>query len=124
MLEELLGRYTYFGTAILLVIGAYAMICKHNLVKKLIGMNILQTAVFLFFIGRATKLGATVPVIDPEVGFAPASYVNPLPHALILTAIVVGVATTGVALAILVTIYRQYGSLDERVIMERMRQAQ
>lgn len=122
MLEEWVGRYTFLATAIILVIGFYGVIYKRNLMKKLIGLTLFQTAIFLFYIGRATKRGATVPVIDPALGTDAVNYVNPLPHVLILTAIVVSVATTGVALAILMTIYRRYGSLDERVILERMRQ--
>jgi len=122
MLEDWLGRYTFLATAIILVIGFYGVIYKRNLMKKLIGLSIFQTAIFLFYIGRATKRGATVPVIDPALGTDAVNYVNPLPHVLILTAIVVSVATTGVALAIVMTIYRRYGSLDERVILERMRQ--
>ncbi len=120
MFEPFLDRYTYFMTAALLVIGLYGMLGKRNLVKKLIGMNIFQTAIFLFFIEGATKIGATVPVIDPLLGTAASQYVNPLPHVLILTAIVVSVATTGVALALLVTIYRRYHSLDEGIILERV----
>ena len=120
MFEPFLGRYTYFMTAALLVIGLYGMLGKRNLVKKLIGMNIFQTAIFLFFIEGATKIGATVPVIDPLLGTAASQYVNPLPHVLILTAIVVSVATTGVALALLVTLYRRYHSLDEGIILERV----
>lgn len=122
ILEELLSRYTFLGTAVILVIGFYGLIFKRNLMKKMIGLSIFQTAIFLFYIGRATKRGATVPVIDPSFGTDAASYINPLPHVLILTAIVVSVATTGVALAILMTIYRRYGSLDERVILGRMSQ--
>jgi len=122
MLEEWLGRYTFLGAAIILTIGFYGVVYKRNLMKKLIGLSIFQTAIFLFYIGRATKRGATVPVIDPALGTDAATYINPLPHVLILTAIVVSVATTGVALAILITIYRRYGSLDERVILQRMSQ--
>lgn len=120
MTEILLGRYTYFMTALLLVIGLYGMVGKRNLIKKLIGMNIFQTAVFLFFIQGATKPGATLPVVDLQLGTDAARYINPLPHVLILTAIVVSVATTGVALALLITIYRRYRSLDEGVLLERM----
>lgn len=119
----ILGRYIYFMTAVLLVIGLYGMIAKRNLIKKLIGMNIFQTAIFLFFIQGATKPGATVPVLDARFGTEAARYINPLPHVLILTAIVVSVATTGVALALLITIYRRYRSLDEGIILERMRRS-
>jgi multicomponent Na+:H+ antiporter subunit C len=120
-MSAFVNSYTYFMTAALLVIGLYGMIGKRNLVKKLVGMNIFQTAIFLFFIHGATKPGATVPVLDARLGAEAAGYVNPLPHVLILTAIVVSVATTGVALALLVNIYRRYGSIEEEVILERMK---
>ncbi|MFH1640148.1 MAG: cation:proton antiporter subunit C [Chloroflexota bacterium] len=121
MLEELLSRYAYFMIIILLVIGLYGMLGKRNLVKKLIGMNIFQAAIFLFFIEGSTKLGATVPVIDSQLGTDPAKYVNPLPHVLILTGIVVALSLTGVALAFLINIRRVYHSLDEKIIIKEMR---
>jgi multicomponent Na+:H+ antiporter subunit C len=117
------NAYTDIATAILLVIGLYGMVAKRNLLKKLIGMNIFQTAIFLFFIKGAAKSGATVPVLDPLIGASASAYVNPLPHVLILTAIVVSVATTGVALALLIRIYRRYGSIEEEALLERMRQS-
>jgi len=122
MFEEFIGRYAYFMTVVLLVIGLYGMIGKRNLMKKIIGMNIFQTAVILFFISGSAKWGATVPVIDHALGTDPINYVNPLPHVLMLTAIVVSVATMGVALALILIIYRRYHSLDEREILERMRE--
>lgn len=121
MLEVFLGRYVYLMVVILLVIGLYGMLAKRNLLKKLIGMNIFQTAIFLFFIEGATKLGGTVPVIDPGLGIDPSKYINPLPHVLILTGIVVALSLTGVALAFLINIRRTYHSLDERFIMMEMR---
>lgn len=121
MLEVFLGRYVYLMIVILLVIGLYGMLAKRNLLKKLIGMNIFQTAIFLFFIEGSTKMGATVPVIDPQLGTDPAKYINPLPHVLILTGIVVALSLTGVALAFLINIRRTYHSLDERFIMREMR---
>lgn len=120
MLEVFQDRYVYVMMVILLGIGLYGMIGKRNLVKKLIGMNIFQTAIFLFFIEGSTKLGATVPVIDPQLGSDPTKYVNPLPHVLILTGIVVGLSLTGVALAILLSIYRNHRSLDEKFIIKEM----
>lgn len=120
MFELFLSRYVYIMIVILLSIGIYGMLGKHNLLKKLIGMNIFQTAIFLFFIEGSTKLGATVPVISPQLGTDPVNYVNPLPHVLILTGIVVGLSLTGVALAFLINIRRAYHSLDERQIMKRM----
>ena len=116
-----LSHYAYFMIVILLTIGLYGMLGKRNLVKKLIGMNIFQAAIFLFFIEGSTKLGATVPVIAPQFGTDPARYVNPLPHVLILTGIVVGLSLTGVALAFLIKIRRSYHSLDEKYIMKEMR---
>lgn len=120
MFELFLGRYAYIMIAFLLVIGIYGMLGKRNLMKKLIGMNIFQTAIFLFFIEGSAKMGATVPVIDPRLGIDPVNYVNPLPHVLILTGIVVSLSLTGVALALLIRIRRDYHSLDERLIMKEM----
>lgn len=120
MLEEFLSRYVYVMIVILLGIGLYGMLGKRNLMKKLIGMNIFQTAIFLFFIEGGTKLNATVPVIDPQLGTNPVNYVNPLPHVLMLTGIVVAISLTGVAMAFLISIRRAYHSLDEEVVMKEM----
>jgi len=120
MFDEFLSRYVYFMIVILLVIGLYGMLGKRNLMKKVIGMNIFQTAIFLFFIEGSTKLGGTVPVIAPEFGTDPTKYVNPLPHVLILTSIVVAISLTGVALAFLLAIRRIYHSLDEKLIIKEM----
>ena len=105
----------------LLLLGLYTMIAQLNLMKKLIGMTIFQTAIILFFLLTAAKRDATLPIVNGPVD--PAAYVNPLPHALMLTAIVVMVATTGVALAILIRLYTRYGSLEEPVIAERLAEA-
>ena len=120
MLELILGRYVYLMIVILLAIGLYGMLGKRNLIKKLIGMNIFQTAIFLFFIEGAAKQGGTVPVIDELIGTKAAQYINPLPHVLILTGIVVGLSLTGVALAFLIYIYRAYKTLDDKEIMKEM----
>lgn len=120
--EIFAARYVYLMIVILLTIGLYGMLGKRNLLKKLIGMNIFQTAIFLFFIEGATKLGGSVPVIDPELGTAAANYINPLPHVLILTGIVVGISLTGVALAFLLKIYHAYGTLDDRSIIAAMKE--
>lgn len=120
MLEYILSKYNFWTYAILLMIGLYAMVGKKNLVKKLIGMNIFQTAVILFYISIGVKKGgATVPIFLGDAHAAHgheiidvASYVNPLPHVLMLTAIVVSIATTGVALAALILIYRRYKTLE------------
>ena len=129
MSDLLVDNYAFVATAALLVIGLYAILTKKNLVKKLIGLNIVQAAIILIWVAAATKEGATVPVLDShDDGAHPvvdaAEYLNPLPHTLMLTAIVVGVATTGVAFALLISIYRRYGTLDEPELLEKMRDAE
>ena len=128
MSDLLVENYAYVATAILLVIGLYAILTKKNLVKKLIGLNIVQAAIILIWVAAATKEDATVPVLDTHGhGTKPvveaAEFLNPLPHTLMLTAIVVGVATTGVAFALLISIYRRYGTLDEPELLDKMRAA-
>ena len=120
MWENLSGFLNYWLAAVLLLIGLYGMLARHNLVKKLMAMNILQVAVILFFVALAEKTGATAP-IEVKGLYDVGAYVNPLPHALMLTAIVVGVSTTGVALALLIRIHRHFGTLEEPEILERMR---
>jgi multicomponent Na+:H+ antiporter subunit C len=122
MAELVASHYTFWIIMVLQVIGLYGMLMKRNLVKKLIGINIFQTSIILLWVAIAYEHGGSVPVYDPAIGLAdPADYMNPLPHTLMLTAIVVGVAITGVGLALLVAIYRRFGSLDEEEILERMR---
>lgn len=112
-MEFFVGRYPYLLTLVIFLIGLYGLLGKRNLVKKLIGMNIMQSAVILFFIVHAHKWGSTVPIHDAALGELAVDYVNPIPHALMLTAIVVSVATTGVALSLIRNIYRNFRSLDE-----------
>jgi len=117
------ARYNYWVYILLMLIGFYAMVAHGNLLKKVIGMNIFQTAIILFFLSTSAKRGGTLPIVGPEAlagGVAPAQLMNPLPHALMLTAIVVMVATLGVALAVLVKIYRRYRSFEEDVILDRL----
>jgi len=122
MIDFFLGHYIYWAVITLLVIGLYGMILKKNLVKKLIGMTIFQVAIIMFYVASATKWAATVPVLDPALGAADAAkYISPLQHCLMLTAIVVGVATSGVAFALVIVIYRHYGTLNESELMERMK---
>ncbi len=122
MFEEFLARYAYWLTTALLVIGLYGMVGNRNLVKKLIGMNIFQSAIILFFIVGSVKEGATVPIIQDATHGAidAAAYVNPLPHVLMLTAIVVSVAITGVALAFLIAMHKHHGTLEEQTILGEM----
>jgi multicomponent Na+:H+ antiporter subunit C len=117
MLELLEARYVYFLVIALLAIGLYGMLAQRNLVKKIIGMVIFQTAIYVFFIEGSVRRDATVPVIDPARGVE--AYVNPLPHLLILTAIVVGVGVLGVALSLIMRIHRAYGTLDEDALLRR-----
>lgn len=120
MIELFLDRYVYIFVLALLCIGMYGMLAKGDLIKKVIGLTILQTAIFLFFIQGSLQRDGTVPIRDPEIGSDPSRYVDPVPHLLILTAIVVGVGVLGVALALLVRIYRVHGSLDEAVVAARL----
>lgn len=117
--ELFLSRYNYWMAIILMLIGLYALIAKQNLVKKLIGLNIFQTAIFLFYISFSEVQGGTAPIYLPEG--ADALYVNPLPHVLILTAIVVGVSITAVGLALIVRVYEEYGVIDEDDLMQVVR---
>jgi multicomponent Na+:H+ antiporter subunit C len=120
MIDSLMSKYNYWMYIALMMIGFYAMIGKKNLVKKLIGMNIFQTAIILYYISIGVKKGGTVPVLMDGLPRA-ADYVNPLPHVLMLTAIVVSVSTTGVALAVLLLIYRRHKTLEEDEILKSMR---
>ncbi len=122
-MEFIIGKYNYWIYIVLMMIGFYAIIAKRNLVKKLVGMNIFQTAIILYFISTASKKGgATIPIIQNTQGIInPAQYVNPLPHVLMLTAIVVMVSTFGVALALIIMIYRKYRTLEEDEILEILR---
>lgn len=161
--ELLVERFNYCVYVVLLLIGLYAMIAKNNLIKKLIGMSIFQTAIILFYVSIGVKEGATIPIYvaehDPHGHHAvhtvhldeanatevseenatlltasheedhghhgprsltdeeTSGYANPLPHVLMLTAIVVGVATLGVALALTQRIYRAYGTIEEDAVL-------
>jgi multicomponent Na+:H+ antiporter subunit C len=122
-LETLIGKLNYWIYIALMMVGFYAMIGKRNLVKKLVGMNIFQTSIILFFVSTGSKKGATIPIVEHgagEIGHAieAVHFINPLPHVLMLTAIVVMVSTFGVALALLLMIYRRYHTLEEDEILE------
>jgi multicomponent Na+:H+ antiporter subunit C len=160
--DLILARFNYWVYVVLLMIGLYAMITKKNLIKKLIGMSIFQTAIILFFVSVGVKEDSTIPIIShhedgqaeqdggaPGATDAPAAagegranrlaeppggghadsheevdsdtIVNPLPHVLMLTAIVVGVATLGVGLAVAQKIFIQFRSLEEDEILDRIR---
>lgn len=115
--DLLTSQYTYLLFAILLVVGLYMVVASSNLVKKVIGLNLFQTAIFLFFISAAYVAGGSSPIL-PKEGAGEGLYASPLPQVLVLTAIVVGVALTAVALALIVRIYSEYGTLDEETLRE------
>lgn len=108
-MSTFLGLYNYWIFIFLMMLGFYIVIADGNLVKKMVGLNVFQTSVFIFYISMGNVAGGAAPILDPAVTL----YSNPLPHVLILTAIVVGVSTTAVGLAIIVRIREAYGSVEE-----------
>ncbi|KJS19472.1 MAG: NADH-quinone oxidoreductase subunit J [Clostridiaceae bacterium BRH_c20a] len=113
------GSLIYWLVAALFLLGVYGILANNNLMKKLMAMNIMQVAVIVFFLILGQKLGGTLPILmgsDTTVDH----YINPLPHALMLTAIVVSLSTTGVALALLMRIQERYGEIEEDDILRRM----
>jgi multicomponent Na+:H+ antiporter subunit C len=122
MPDFLVGHFFYWFIFLLMAIALFGIVFKRNLIKKVIGMSIFQTAIILFFVSSASKWGGTVPVLDPKLGAPDASrYINPLPHCLMLTAIVVGVATSGVAFALIISIWQRYKTLDEAELLAKMK---
>ena len=109
------GLLNYWIAIALMMVGFYIVIAQGNLVKKIVGLNIFQVAVFVFYISMGKVKGGTAPILDDSIEV----YSNPLPHVLILTAIVVGVATTALALALIVRINRAYGTIEEGEINEQ-----
>lgn len=109
------GLFNYWVAITLFVLGLIIVIDSRNMVKKLIGLNLFQSAVFLLFITMGKVTGGHAPILDPSIEH----YSNPLPHVLILTAIVVGVATTAVGLSLVVRIRRVYGTVNEHEIQDK-----
>ena len=107
MLEP--GLYNYWVVIILMMTGFYVVISRGNLVKKIVGLNIFQTSVFILYISMGVVTGGTAPILDEDF----TTYSNPLPHVLILTAIVVGISTTSLGLALVVRIREAYGTIEE-----------
>jgi len=108
------SHFTYFITVFLMIAGMFVLISRGNLVKKMVGLSVFQTSVYLLYIAPAKLVGGTAPILSPAFSV----YSNPLPHVLILTAIVVGVATLALGLALAVRIREAYGSIEETEILE------
>jgi len=117
--EYILGHMNYWLFSVLMMTGLYIVVAKGNLVKKIVGLNIFQTSVFMLYISTGKIAGGTAPIfpldmeVDPDV-----LYSNPLPHVLILTAIVVGVATTSLGLALIVRIQEEFNTIEEDDILK------
>ncbi len=114
-MSRFLDLYNYWIVIFLMMVGFYIVIAQGNLVKKIVGLNIFQTSVFILYISMGKILGGTAPIIAD--GFT--RYSNPLPHVLILTAIVVGVATSALGLALTVRIREAYDTIEEDDILSQ-----
>lgn len=129
MIETLIQNYSYVVVVLLMMMGLWAMIAKKNMVKKCIGMAIFQTGIILFYISMGAKKGASIPIIEyashghdkAHHVINAAQYANPLTQILMLTAIVVGVGTLGVALTLIQRVYENYGSLNEDEVLEKIK---
>ena len=127
--DHVVPKINYWIYIILMMIGLYAMISKNNLIKKLIGMSIFQTAIILFWVSIGVKSDSGIPILSEHDQHAaydgekidPDRYANPLPHVLMLTAIVVGVSTLGLALAIAQKIHFSYGTIEEDEILAQIK---
>ncbi|MDA1353468.1 MAG: cation:proton antiporter subunit C [bacterium] len=129
----IIAKFNYVLYIVLMMMGLWAMIAKSNLIKKVVGLGIFQTAIILFYISISVKKGANIPIIHHHVDpnhaadaahmvIDAAKYANPLPHVLMLTAIVVGVATLGLALTIIQHIYQEHHTIEEDEILEQLNQ--
>jgi len=121
--EFFVGHMNYWLFSVLMMTGLYIVVAKGNLVKKIVGLNFFQTAVFMLYISSGKITGGTAPIfptdmkVDPDV-----VYSNPLPHVLILTAIVVGIATTALGLALIVRIREEFETIEEDDLVQIERQ--
>ncbi|MAW28719.1 MAG: Na+/H+ antiporter subunit C [Gammaproteobacteria bacterium] len=120
MTDFVLQHFNYWVVIFLMMIGMYTVISRGHLLKKVIGLNIFQTSVFILYISIGYIEGGTVPIVAGQVvgNTGDVVYANPLPHVLILTAIVVGVSTTALALALIIRIRDAYGTLEENDILK------
>ena len=114
-MPDVLGLWNYWAVIVLMMIGLYIVIARDNLVKKVMGLNIFQVSVILFYVSMGNVEGGTAPILIE--GAKDVVYSNPLPHVLMLTAIVVGVASAAVGLALIVRIDESYGTIDEDEIL-------
>ena len=126
LMTILISRVNWWFYIILMVVGLYGITIKKNVMKKIIGLSILQTAIILFFVSIGAKRDATIPIVEhasdsTHTAYQATQYINPLPHVLMLTAIVVAVATLGVALALSIKIFREYNTLDEDEIIQQIK---
>lgn len=126
MSQFFVDYYNYIIVVLVMMLGLWGMIAKKNLIQKCIAMAIFQTGIILFYISMGAKKGSSIPIIDHSHGAAhhavtAAEYANPLTQILMLTAIVVGVATLGVALSLVQRIHSEYGSVEEDDILEKCR---
>lgn len=129
--EAVVPHFNFWIYVIIMMIGLWSVIAKNNLIKKLIGLSIFQTAILLLYVSLGVKEGASIPIIDhhaAELALAgdaaainPDTIANPVPHVLMLTAIVVGVATLGVALALCQMIYKDFGTLEEDEVLQKIK---
>jgi len=115
---EALGLFNYWAVVFLMMVGFYTLIARGNLVKKLIGLSVFQTSVFILYISMGKITGGTAPILVNGGGPDETVYSNPIPHVLILTAIVVGVATLALGLSLVVRIKEAFGSIEEDVIQD------
>lgn len=121
IINDLIYNYPYFVSIVLFSVGCFIILAESNLIKKIIGINIMETSVFLFFIALGNIKGHSPPVISPYLTKEAAAeqlYINPLPSALVLTGIVVSLSITAFALVIVAKIYKYYGTIDSHEIFE------
>ena len=114
LLEAIATNYNYWITIFLMVAGLYIVVARSNMIKTLVGLGIFQTSVYLLYLSPGKILGGSAPILNDQI----TTYSNPLPHVLILTAIVVGVATLALGLALAVRIHEAYGTIEEDEITE------
>lgn len=121
-IDFILAHYNYWAAMLLMAVGFYIVVSRGNLIKKIVGLNLFQVSVFMLYISMGKVTGGTPPILTGK----PEIFSNPLPHVLILTAIVVGVATTAIGLAMIVRIKEAYGTIEEEdiLVMDRAQELQ